>query len=90
LGLVAIGGGGAWVLDLKRIGRREGVLEGFIERLFLVPAIAVGAIVILRSGFAFWLDNHLDLSASLLKIVRTVKGNEPSRAYVPRTSAKNS
>ena len=36
------------LLDGNRIGRRKGVLEGFVERLFLAPTLIAIAIVLMR------------------------------------------
>src|SRR5258708_28004126 len=44
------------LLDRNRIRRRKGVLEGFVERLFLAPALIAIAIVLMR--FAFRIGNH--------------------------------
>jgi hypothetical protein len=55
-----------------------------------VPAIAIGAIVIPRPGFAFRLDNHLDLSASLLKIIGAMKDDEPGVHTFPGLRQKRS
>ena len=44
----------------NRIGRRKGVLEGFVERLFLVPTLIAIAIVLIR--FAFRIGNHFGFS----------------------------
>src|SRR5215469_10972250 len=44
------------LLDGNRIGRRKGVLEGFVERLFLAPALIAIAIVLIR--FAFRIGDH--------------------------------
>src|SRR6516162_1967173 len=48
------------LLDGNRIGRRKGVLEGFVERLFQVPALIAIAIVLIR--FAFRIGNHFGFS----------------------------
>src|SRR6516165_6971 len=48
------------LLDGNRIGRRKGVLEGFVERLFLAPTLVVSAIVLMR--FAFRIGNHFGFS----------------------------
>ena len=45
---------------LKRIGRRKGVLEGFVERLFLAPTLIAIAIVLTR--FAFRIGDHFGFS----------------------------
>src|SRR5215831_19466587 len=39
------------LLDGNRIGRRKGVLEGFVERLFLAPTLIAIAIVLMRFAF---------------------------------------
>src|SRR5262249_32773563 len=48
------------LLDGNRIGRRKGVLEGFVERLFLAPTLIAIAIVLIR--FAFRIGNHFGFS----------------------------
>src|SRR5215831_4636120 len=48
------------LLDGNRIGRRKGVLEGFVERLFLAPMLIAIAIVLMR--FAFRIGNHFGFS----------------------------
>src|SRR5262249_24483959 len=48
------------LLDGNRIGRRKGVLEGFVERLFLAPTLIAIAIVLM--GFAFRIGNHFGFS----------------------------
>src|SRR5258708_30518633 len=48
------------LLDRNRIGRRKGVLEGLVERLFLAPALIAIAIVLMR--FAFRIGNHFGFS----------------------------
>ena len=48
--------------DRNRVGRRKGVFEGVVERLFLVSALALIAIVIVLMRFAFWTGNHFDFS----------------------------
>src|SRR6266481_2884433 len=48
------------LLDGNRIGRRKGVLEGFVERLFLAPTLIAIAIVVIR--FAFRIGNHFGFS----------------------------
>ena len=56
------------LLDRNRIGRRKGVLEGFVERLFLAPTFVAIVIVLgLRFGLAIisispraLLDNDAD------------------------------
>src|SRR5215510_6094860 len=48
------------LLDGNRIGRRKGVLEGFVERLFQAPALIAIAIVLIR--FAFRIGNHFGFS----------------------------
>ena len=48
------------LLDGNRIGRRKGVLEGFVERLFLAPTLIAIAIVLMR--FAFRIGNHFGFS----------------------------
>jgi hypothetical protein len=57
---VTIGGGRHRLLDRNRIGRRKGVFEGFVKRLFLMPALALVAIVLM--SFEFRLGNHFDFS----------------------------
>src|SRR6516162_321645 len=42
------------------MGRRKGVLEGFVERLLLAPALIAIAIVLIR--FAFRIGNHFGFS----------------------------
>jgi hypothetical protein len=48
------------LFDRNRIGRRKGVLEGFVERLFLAPTLVAVAIVLMR--FAFRIGNHFGFS----------------------------
>src|SRR6516165_5840922 len=48
------------LLDGNRIGRRKGVLESFVERLFLAPTLIAIAIVLMR--FAFGIGNHFGFS----------------------------
>src|SRR6516164_301128 len=48
------------LLDGNRIGRRKGVLEGFVERLFLAPTLIAIAVVLMR--FAFRIGNHFGFS----------------------------
>src|SRR5215469_12929971 len=48
------------LLDGNRIGRRKGILEGFVERLFLAPTLIAIAIVLMR--FAFRIGNHFGFS----------------------------
>src|SRR6516225_7659513 len=48
------------LLDGNRIGRRKGVLEGFVERLFLAPTLIAIALVLMR--FAFRIGNHFGFS----------------------------
>src|SRR5215475_7222916 len=48
------------LLDGNRIGRRKGVLEGFVERLFLAPTLIAIAIVLMR--FALRIGNHFSFS----------------------------
>jgi hypothetical protein len=50
------------LLDLNRVGRRKGILEGFVERVFLVRALALFASAIVSMRFAFCLRNHFDFS----------------------------
>src|SRR6516225_6588421 len=50
------------LLDGNRIGRPKGVLEGFVERLFLAPTLIAIAIVLMR--FAFGIGNHFGFSDS--------------------------
>ena len=64
LGLCSVAVGSGWrrLLDRNRIGRRKGVLEGFVKRLFLASSLALVAIVIVLMRFAFRLDKHFDFS----------------------------
>src|SRR6516164_1201772 len=56
------------LLDGNRIGRRKGVLEGFVECLFLVPTLVAIAIVLMR--FAFRIGNHFRFSDRAAKDFR--------------------
>src|SRR5215831_4429657 len=58
------------LLDGNRIGRRKGVLEGFVERLFLTPALVTIAIVLMR--FAFRIGNHFGFSDRAAKDFRAM------------------
>jgi hypothetical protein len=49
----------------------------FVERLSLMPALAIVAIVIVLMSFEFRLGNHFDSPAA------------PDRAYVPRMKNRN-
>jgi hypothetical protein len=48
-----------WLLGRYWIRRRKGVLEGFVERLFLVQALAFLPVVIILLRFALRLSSHL-------------------------------
>src|SRR5215468_4422816 len=61
------------LLDGNRIGRRKGVLEGFVERLFLTPALVTIAIVLMR--FAFRIGNHFGFSDRAAKDFRGYDAN---------------
>ena len=58
---------------LNRIGRRKGVLEGFVECLFLTPALVTIAIVLMR--FAFRIGNHFGFSDRAAKDFRGYDAN---------------
>jgi hypothetical protein len=49
----------------ERIGRREGVLKGLVERLFVQLPLALAANRIVP---VFWLGDHLDLLDRIPKI----------------------
>jgi hypothetical protein len=48
--------------DRNWIGGRESILEGIVERLFLVPPRALGAIEVVVVRFAFWIGFHFKCS----------------------------
>src|SRR5258707_9829700 len=47
---------------MKPVGRRKGILQGFVERVFLVPALATGASAIVLMRFASRLRKQFDFS----------------------------
>ena len=47
---------------MKAVGRRKGILQGFVESVFLVPALATAASAIVLMRFAFRLRKHFDFS----------------------------
>ena len=47
---------------MKPVGREKGILQGFVERGFPVPAFATGASAIVLMRFAFRLRKHFDFS----------------------------
>jgi hypothetical protein len=57
---VAVCGGRCRLLDRDRVGRRKGILESFVERVFLVPALALEAGATVLTRFVFRLRNHFD------------------------------
>ena len=77
---VAVGGGRRRLLNRNRVGRRKGILESFIERFFLVPALALVAIVIVLKMFAFRLGNHFP--TPLKSYEMACLGMRPSRLWV--------
>ena len=54
--------------SIERIGRREGVLKGLVERLFVPLPLALAANRIVPVSAVFWLGDHLDLLDRVLKI----------------------
>src|SRR6516164_5114568 len=61
------------LLAENRTGRRKGVLEGFVERLFLTPPLVTIAIVLMR--FAFRIGNHFGFSDRAAKDFRGYDAN---------------
>jgi hypothetical protein len=58
---------------LNRIGRRKGVLEGFVERLFLAPMLIAIAIALME--FVFRIGNHFGFSDGADKDLRGYDAN---------------
>jgi hypothetical protein len=44
----------------NRIGCREGILEGIVEHLFLVPPRALGEVDVVVTSFVFWIGIHFN------------------------------
>ena len=79
---VVVGAGRGRLLDRNWVGCRKCVLECVVECLFLVPARALGAIVIAFMSFAFRISIQVDFSDRGVKGFQS-RANNPDRAYVP-------
>jgi hypothetical protein len=70
----------------NRIGCREGILEGIVEHLFLVPPGALGAIEVVVMRFAFRIGIHFNCSDPALNaaIADAVRDAESRRNFAVR------
>ena len=79
-------GGQYWLFNRNRIGRRKGVLKGFVERLVVPFALAVATNRIVRMNFVFSLGDHLDSPDALLQ---EIDGNETDCTHAPEKRSRN-
>jgi hypothetical protein len=70
----------------NRIGCREGILEGIVEHLFLVPPRALGATEVVVVRFAFRISIHFNCSDPALNaaIIDAVRDAESQRNFAVR------
>ena len=52
----------------NRIGRREGILEGIVEHLFLVPPRALGAVDVVVNSFVLRIGIHFNFPDPALDV----------------------
>ena len=65
----------------NRIGRREGILEGIVEHLFLVPPRALGAVDVVVNSFVLRIGIHFNFPDPALDVSIVDPSAGPERRH---------